>query len=205
MPTGYTAKLMEKGQTFEEFIMRCARAMSACIMLRDEPMDKPIPDKFKPSDFYPREIRKAREELKHLLAMSREEQEVFGSREIAKRLTEAEQSFEKTLLENGRLAEMRKQVDAWNPPTDEHAGLKTFMLQQLDISQNPTDYQREKIAKLKSEEPHRAYDEALTNARNAVSRYEESYGEELERVEGRNKWIASLRESLATSVEKPSE
>ena len=59
MPTGYTAKLMEQGQTFPEFIMSCARAFGALIMMRDDPANAPIPEKFEPSDYHVRALKKA--------------------------------------------------------------------------------------------------------------------------------------------------
>ena len=61
MPTGYTATLMEKGQTFQEFIMGCARAFGALIEMRDSPNDAPIPDKFEPSDYHAKRLIESRE------------------------------------------------------------------------------------------------------------------------------------------------
>jgi hypothetical protein len=37
MPTGYTAAIGE-GIEFDKFVMQCARAMGACVMMRDEPI-----------------------------------------------------------------------------------------------------------------------------------------------------------------------
>jgi hypothetical protein len=56
MPTGYTAKLMEEGQSFPEFAMRCARNFGALIMMRDESLDVPIPEQFEPSDYYRKKL-----------------------------------------------------------------------------------------------------------------------------------------------------
>jgi hypothetical protein len=36
MPTGYTEKLMEKGQTFQQFALLCARNFGALVMMRDD-------------------------------------------------------------------------------------------------------------------------------------------------------------------------
>ena len=67
MPTGYTATLMEKGQDFPDFVLLCARAMGATIMLRDEPLDAPIPE-FQPSDYSAKQLEESKEELARLLA-----------------------------------------------------------------------------------------------------------------------------------------
>jgi len=81
MPTGYTATLMEKNQTFPEFIMGCARAFGALIMMRDDPNDATIPDKFEPSDYHAKGIIKAREKLAKLKAMTDGEKLAFGQTE----------------------------------------------------------------------------------------------------------------------------
>ena len=66
MPTGYTAELMEKGEPFNRFVMRCARAFGALIDLRDAQMDAPIPEKFEPSDYHVKALAKALAELERL-------------------------------------------------------------------------------------------------------------------------------------------
>ncbi len=78
MPTGYTAILMEKGQTFQEFIMGCARAFGALIEMRDSPNDAPIPDKFEPSDYHAKRIIELREKLAKFKLMTDAEKESFG-------------------------------------------------------------------------------------------------------------------------------
>ena len=78
MPTGYTAKLMENGQSFQEFVMFCARAMGVCVMMRDDSLDKPIPEKFEPSDYELKEMAKARTELDRLLSMTKKQAKAYG-------------------------------------------------------------------------------------------------------------------------------
>ena len=62
MPTGYTAKIAD-GQTFEEFILSCARAFGALVEMRDEPADAPIPEEFKPSAYHTTQIGVARAKM----------------------------------------------------------------------------------------------------------------------------------------------
>ena len=49
MPTGYTSKIYEgkENVTGKSFIMDCARGFGACISMRDESSDTPIPEEFK--------------------------------------------------------------------------------------------------------------------------------------------------------------
>ena len=89
MPTGYTATLVEHGQTFPEFAMQCAKAFGACITLRDEPFDAPIPTKFKASTWHTKQQAKARALEKRLGAMNKEERLAFGQEKRALEATEA--------------------------------------------------------------------------------------------------------------------
>src|SRR5882762_3281786 len=52
MPTGYTSRLHDGEQTFEEFLWTCARGMGAFVTMRDAPLDAPLPDEFGPQTSY---------------------------------------------------------------------------------------------------------------------------------------------------------
>lgn len=57
MPTGYTYPVAEeKVDTLAEFALQCARAFGACVTMRDEPSNKPIPEEFKPSLHYQKKL-----------------------------------------------------------------------------------------------------------------------------------------------------
>lgn len=59
MPTGYTVKIYNGEKVSgKDFLMTCARNFGTCITMRDEPLSKPIPDKFEPSKFYENELKK---------------------------------------------------------------------------------------------------------------------------------------------------
>ena len=74
MPTGYTdAVATGEIKTLKEFAYRCARAMGACIDMRDKPMDAPIPERFEPSSFYKAKIDTLTQELETLRATSDED------------------------------------------------------------------------------------------------------------------------------------
>ena len=67
MPTGYTLELYDgKDITFEEFVLKCARAFGALINMRDEPRDAPIPERFEPSYYHLKELIKAKSGQKKL-------------------------------------------------------------------------------------------------------------------------------------------
>src|SRR5438128_1642271 len=42
MPTGYTAELHDKGQSFEEFVWTCARAFGGLLHMREDDLNAPL-------------------------------------------------------------------------------------------------------------------------------------------------------------------
>lgn len=202
MPTGYTAGVADGTiTTLRQFALLCARGMGACISIRDEPFDTPIPERFEPSSWYADELRGAEARLAELDAMSPEARELaaeaaFGSAhaEWVKRQVERREQFV-------RYQAMLAEVEAWETDAE---GIRDFMLEQLRTSidfdcryaESPPPYDPEP-AKLTAGEWWRVeVDEALrkiTSARKSLS-------EEVARVEGRNGWLKRLRESLPAEV-----
>ena len=71
MPTGYTAIIDDNPKvSFSDFVLRCARGMGACITMREEPNDTPIPERFEPSDYYRDRVERLRGTLARLSSMS---------------------------------------------------------------------------------------------------------------------------------------
>jgi hypothetical protein len=196
MPTGYTAKLMESGETFPEFIMGCARAFGALIEMRDSPNDAPIPDKFEPSDYNAKRLISAREELVKLKAMSIEERTTFGEAAKAEDIERSRKYLEKALAENSRLEEMAAQVRAWTPPTKDHQGLKDFMLQQIDVSKNSVDYSERSLTEAQAKPAKVYYVEAVSSAARDIKYHTEGNAKEVERTNSRTEWVQQLRASI---------
>lgn len=189
MPTGYTATLMEKGQTFQEFIMGCARAFGALIEMRDSPNDAPIPDKFEPSDYHVKRLIESREKLENLKSMTDAEKESFGQTEKAEDIQRIEKWLEKDIAQNNRLEDMADQVQAWNPPTPDHRGLKDFMLQQISISKNGVDYIQSSLVEATAKPATAYYVAAVSEAARSIKYHTEENAKEIERVNGRSEWV----------------
>lgn len=196
MPTGYTATLMEKGQTFKEFIMGCARAFGALIEMRDSPNDAPIPDKFEPSDYHAKRLIESREKLAKLKAMTDAEKEAFGQSEKAADIKRIEKWLEKDIAQNKRLEDMAAQVQVWNPPTPDHQGLKDFMLQQISISKNRVDYIQTSLAEATAKPATAYYVAAVSEAARGIKYHTEENDKETECVNGRSEWVQQLRASI---------
>ncbi len=193
MPTGYTHRV-QSGETtsLREFALTCARGMGALIMMRDEPLDAPVPERFEPdTKYYSDRLAEAEAKLAQLQAMSSAEREAAA----AAHKSAAEARNAKRVAENDqqrrRYEDMIAKVQAWQGAPE---GLKEFMLEQLvysmkfDVSDEP--YQ-EKI--LSAAEWYAA---EVRNATNAIANATQNIAGEITRTEGRNAWLAKLHASL---------
>ncbi len=196
MPTGYTTKLMEKGQSFESFVLDCARAFGVCFDLREESMDIAIPKKFKPSNYHLKELKKDKEELAKLKRLTPKQQLKKGQQLKQTKIREYTKWYKNELEENQRLNDMRIKVREWNPPTNQHRGLKRFMLQQIKISLNDLGYVKENIKESTDLLPKEYFQKKIQRIERSIKYNKKEHREEVGRIDGRNKWIADLRKSL---------
>jgi hypothetical protein len=196
MPTGYTVELMEKGQNFNTFVMRCARAMGACVMMRDDSFDASIPEKFESSDYHVKASVEAKALHKQLFTMSMEEKQVFGEREKQKKIDCYTKIICDEGVQNERLKEMRSLVLAWSPPTIDHLDFKRFMINQIDISTHDISYFERELETAINTDPMAYYVEAISNALRDIDYHEKENVKEVGRTNGRNEWLKKLRESI---------
>jgi len=196
MPTGYTAELMEKGQTFPEFIMGCARAFGALILKRDDPSGTAIPEKFEPSNFHAKRLIEANEKLVWLKSMDDSEKEAFGRSERNADIKRNIAWLEKSRAEDARLDSMTALVKEWIPPTADHQGLKDFMLEQINISKNGLDYVKDSLAEAEKKLPMAYYVAAVSSSSRAIEHNTKVNADEIERANERSEWVRKLRESI---------
>lgn len=134
MPTGYTAIIEEKdGATFEEFVWRCARAFGALVEMREDSLDTEVPERLKVDAYYVQVVCDAEAGLVRLKAMNREETSAAAAKEYADAKAAYRESVERAAVLRDRYAAMRAKVVLWKPPTEGHAGLRSFMLEQIDL------------------------------------------------------------------------
>jgi len=196
MPTGYTAAIAD-GISFNEFVMDCARAMGACITMRDEPSGTPIPEKFEPSTYHLEAKLAASDRLVELVLMPDEAADAKASEDYEEELSRWSGRIEELKQLSERYSQMLIQVVGWKPPTPDHEGLKKFMEDQIrqsigwdcDISY----YVKNPPVKLTGLQ-WRA--KAREQAQRDYEYHNKNYQEEVERVADRNEWLAALRGSL---------
>lgn len=186
---------MTEGSTFPDFAMLCARAFGACVMLRDEPLDAPIPE-FQPSDYNAKAKAEAVKKMQDLAVMPDSERIEYGKTRRAEAIASAEEWLAREKAGNERLEKMRKEVSAWQPPTPDHEGLKRFMLEQIDTSVNSLEYIKDHLRSKKSKTPMDYYRDDFAEAERSIEYHTKGDAEERERTASRNKWVADLRSSL---------
>lgn len=200
MPTGYTHAIAD-GITFNEFVWRCARGMGALIMMRDEPTDAPIPQRFEPSKWHTEALEKANARLKQLEAMSAAEIEAAAQAAF----TEEAERFDARIREKHELrakyGAILREVEAWTPPTPDHEGLKKFMAEQITGSIDfdcDTTYDVDRAPKRLL--PHEWLNKERAEAHRNICHHSVEHEKEVARTESRNEWIAALRRSVPSSV-----
>lgn len=196
MPTGYTVDI-KKGITFEQFAMNCARAFDACVTMRDDPMDKPIPESFEPSSWHKERLDELSQELIQINRMSIGEAEEQAS-ESFERETKKQ---EKAIVEDRKLMEqyndMLRQVKQWTPPTEEHIEFKNFMIKQIEGS-----IESDGMVDFYVKHPPKRVmgEEWLLEKKNRIQKdinyHEVEDQKEKDRTESRNRWVKALRSSL---------
>lgn len=192
MPTGYTAAIAD-GITFEQFVLRCARAFGALVALRDEPLDAPIPAHFEANDYYARALDRDQKRLRELLDLSSDERKQKCEQEHQEACRSAQQHRQERQELRTKYEAMLAQVEAWQPPTVEHHDLRRFMRQQITDSIRHDCYETEDPKPVSVD---LWYADQVANLERAIEHHRKSHAEEEERVKGRNKWLQSLLESL---------
>ncbi|TPK14126.1 hypothetical protein [Mesorhizobium sp. B2-5-11] len=162
-------------------------------MMRDEPWDAPIPERFKPSTkFYDEGLAKAREVLATVPNYTEKMCDNMAAAEWLE-ACDAHRKYESERNErNRRCLDMRAAVMAWQTEAE---GIKEFMLQQLGVTLD--DYPSEPPKKLAGAEWRAA---TIEKAERDLSYHQKHREDEIARTEDRNRWLAALRASLPEDV-----
>ena len=203
MPTGYTAHI-EDGEitTGKEFLRLCTRAFGIAIDVKDEPLSIPTPSSFEPDSYYKDRYEGALAELERTKNMTFEEAIIARKSDFDRTVKSCRESLERNRLYNEMYQKVKDEVEAWNPPTEEHVGLKEFAIAQINLSMLSEDSMKtfNQCVDLEfdnSEEATREYiTEKVEYCQNEVDRAYKYYQEELERTRSKNEWMTKFLESL---------
>jgi hypothetical protein len=204
MPTGYTAGIIDgEITTFEQFAIQCTRAFGATIHMRDNPLDSPYEPRT-PSEYYVNSLQSQREELEKMKAMT--DEDIIRDFETAGNdsLEYHEKGLEKDRENLEKLNSILESAKAWVPPTEEHEGLRSFMIVQIKstikVDGDPS-YHVDKIAQIKQEmkdgiDPKVYREERIKEIEDRITYYEGEIQKELERCKRSNDWMDKFFESI---------
>lgn len=195
MPTGYTHKIKPGASvSFPEFAMDCARAFDACVTLCDGPGGgEKIPEEFKADTWHAERAAADRKELARLSSLT--PSEVLVESERLRRVAVGDHLRRAQEVKDQRAAyeDMLAKVRQWTPPSAEHDGLKSFMVEQIDSSIKFDCFVSEEPTWPSPEDWH---EKAIERARNSIAYHEREQAKEIERASGRTEWVRKLRQSL---------
>lgn len=195
MPTGYTANI-QKGISFKEYALSCARAFGALVVMRDESSDCEIPENFEPSCYHLNSSALLEIELAETEALTSDEAEVAALDFFNKKEEYRLKKIEEAALVEKSYKEMLSKVNNWNSPSRDHDKLKEFMASQINESIKfdcGSTYYNTPTKKMTGEQWRSMRLESLHKD---IAYHVNGYSEEVERTNNRNEWIATLRSSL---------
>lgn len=204
MPTGYTA-FIEDGDitTGREFLLLCSRNFGVAIDVRDEPLSVPTPTKFEPDPYYKKSYEDAVKELEEAETLTFDTAKLRRQSEFEKKIKRAREIAAKMAEMNQRYQKVRREVELWIPPTDDHSGIKRFALEQIDmcVKQNNDMFEYyQKILNVPfddSDEAVRTYmQENIASCEDSARRAKERYEEEIQRANEKTEFMQSFISSL---------
>lgn len=197
MTTAYTSILEEKDPTFEEFVLRCARSTGYLYFMRDEPLDKPLPEVVEPETSYKELIAKTRESLRKVCKMSQRECEEEAQKVYDEKVANSKGRLKKPHSLKDKYQKMIEKVENWVPPSVEHTGLKDFMLDQLRIDFKwmfGREDMMEGVVECQTAEEWRQ--QQIEMLEEDLDKYGKRYKKDVERACASTKYLQKLRESL---------
>lgn len=204
MPTGYTAGIIDgKITTFEQFATQCSRAFGATIHMRDNPLDSPYEPRT-PSEYYVNSLQSQREKLEETKTMTDEAIVQDFENLLNDSLKYHERELEKTKVNLGRLNSIMESAKSWVPPTEDHEGVRDYMIDQLEITikaDGDPSYHVNKIVQAKKEleegiDPKVYREEKIKEIEDRISYYGAEVQKELERCKQSNDWMDKFLESI---------
>jgi len=197
MPTGYTHEVQTgKVTTLNEFAMICARAMGACVTMRDDSSDVEIPERFEPNTkYHDEQIDEANALLDSLVAMNISDAGMKATKEYEESVASIDEYIQNKKNYRTNYESMIKKVSLWEVSGDV-AGLKDFMLSQLtqSIDFDCSDYAPELAKKI---DGATWIEDQRSKAIRDIDYHTQERQKEIARVRDRNQFLSDLRLSLA--------
>lgn len=200
MPSGYTEGIQTgKITSFKEYALLCARNFGALITMRDDPLDSPIPDEFKPNPYYLNRLNELKSRLHSMQNNSDEILMKMYDEDVREERKYHTEQINKKQIYRTRYEAMLKEAETYIPPTAEHKGLAEFMISQLKESidfDTDTRYSEKILHDLNFMTFENWKTSTIEELVIKIHYAEKAYYYEVERVNNRNQWVKQLRKSL---------
>lgn len=200
MATGYTHDVQNgKITDFDTFAKQCIRAMGVCIMQRDDGADAKLETTFKASQYSAKRAVKDRQELMKFASMNAAQILSWGKKEKTQNIKYHKDRIAQAMQEKERYEVMLGKVLGWTPPTKEHDGFKSFMIEQLKTSIDfdcDTEYHEKELRKIENISVFEAFSKKLEEMARSIGYSVKSQHEEDERTKSRQKYMDDFLKSL---------
>lgn len=191
MPTGYTCDI-EKGISFKEYALNCARAFGANVLMRDEPKSAPIKT-YESDPYYVNKLVETIKEKEQFLTLSEEHTRKMWNKEYQQYVTDrTDWNKDKEILRE-KYEAMLEQVRLFEPPTEEHVNYKKFMESQI-VESIQWDCSLHEIEEQETFEDWLVT--KLEGFNEDIEYYTKKNEEEISSNTGRNEWNEKLFEAL---------
>lgn len=205
MPTGYTAGILDgEIKTFEQFAKGCIRAFGAAMHMRDDSTKKEYvaPEQ---SNYYLNQLQQKNNDLVKIKLMSDDEIIQQQKDKIKEENEYLLNNLYKKQNNKVKMLEMLQQAKEYQPPTEEHEGIKKFMIEQLTITIDhdcDVEYNEGKLLKNEQKslniDPVKLRNDITNDLLERIEYYKQEQKKETERCEHSKKWAKDFFESLKT-------
>jgi hypothetical protein len=166
--------------------------------MRDEPLDAPIPEKFEPSPYARDRLHDAEAHAHELETMTLEQAAAKMQAIYLERHESWRRSCDKDRLDRETFQRMLAQVEAWIPPSPDHAGMKRFMREQIETSMHEDGWLDKYEPKPSNLTPEQWLHVQRQDAAKDVQSRRDDLTREIESAKRCTKWVADLRGSLTS-------
>lgn len=204
---GYVHNLVDQNQTFEEFMISCAKGFGAVIMMRDMDGDEEITIKniSESSDYHLNEIAQAEKELTRLQNMSSEERALYGETTRQKEIESINECMATRRAELDICKNTLSKVKSWTPPTDDHISYKDTIVKWMEETlkneeMGPDSYYEKERKLLQKSSPMSIYQRDVQQIKEDIVYHDEALAKEKARNAERISWTSALFKSLGKEL-----
>lgn len=204
MPTGYTAGILDGTiTTFPQFAKLCMRAFGATIHLRDESLDTEYEPRV-PSDYHSKEIERLKQSIIDYQNLSDAEITEAKNNKLEDSKQYHLEAIEKAKKAKLDINKILSKVHKWQPPTQDHVGIKEFMIDQLEKTiafDCKTDYEDKQLIEIENEllniKPSEIRKQIIEQAAKDLVYHNTENLKEIQRCEQSNKWVTDFLRSIS--------